>query len=162
MRQIDFENYCCKFGLIINRAIKDFGGINLLLFLILSLITFYPLSFVKFTTHDDVVIALDSWNGNVWEITKHLSVGMGKFSLLWGEPLATIPYIYDNKFWYLTIKLGSFFAVISSLYYALTKLFETRLVANLSIILFISLIQNGWEHNLFTSYPFIFNFYLFL
>lgn len=133
---------------------------DLFLLCILALITIYPLFSGGFTTHDDVVAALNKFNGNTWEITKLWSISQGRFQFLWQIPLLAVPFIWDSQVWYFVIKFGSIFLMLYSLYCVVFKLFKSSWIALLSILFFWAMIQNGWEHNALTSFPFVFNLYI--
>lgn len=141
------------------RCVNEVGTTNLFLLFVLALITLYPLFFVGFTTHDDVYFAINTWSGHIWEITKSMSMGQGRFHFLWGLPLGTLSYIIDNQVWYIVIKFGSIFLLLGALYYAVSKIFKSSWIAIVSLAFFWAIIQNGWEHNALTSYPFGFNFF---
>lgn len=140
------------------KLLADVGATNLILLLILSIITLFPLIFVGFTTHDDVVYAINAWTIGAWEATKALSIEQGRVGLFWGYPLFNAPYIFDNRIWYFILKFGSFFLLLGALYYAVFQFFRSHWVALASLVFFLGFIQNGWEHNAFTSYTFAFNF----
>src|SRR5665647_1537126 len=146
-------------GNVLNKNIYKVDTTNLFLLFILSTITIYPLLFGGFTTHDDAYMAINEWNGITWKIAKLQSVGQGRLVFLWGFPLSAVPYIIDNRAWYLAIKFGSVFLLLTALCYVILRLFRSSWVALASLAFFFTLIQNGWEHNALTSYPFVFNFY---
>jgi hypothetical protein len=140
------------------KLVVEVGATNMLLLLILAVITLYPLLFVGFTTHDDVVYAINAWTIGAWEATKALSMEQGRVGLFWGYPLFSAPYIFDNRIWYFTFKFGSFFLLLGGLYYAVFQFFRSSWIALATMVFFLGFIQNGWEHNAFTSYTFAFNF----
>lgn len=139
------------------KRVAEAGSTNIFLLLLLAVITFYPLLSVGFTTHDDARIAIDVWDGNIWEVTKSASGTQGRFVFFWDFPLSAVPYAIDSRIWYLTTKFTSFFLLLSALYFAVAQLFKSKWIALVSLALFLSLIQNGWEHNVLTSYPVVFN-----
>ena len=142
-----------------SKHVTDVGSTNLFLLFLLAAITFYPLLFSGFTTNDDATLALNWGNTSIWEIARIMSEKQGRFSFFWGYPLLQLPYAFDNRIWYLVMKMGSFFLLLSALYYAVHQSFRSSWLALSSLVLFLALIQNGWDHNALTSYPFAFNFY---
>lgn len=159
MKRINTRIFLPTLQSVLTRHISEIGATNLFLLFILAIITFYPLFFGGFTTHDDAYIAINQWNGLTWELTKSTSVTQGRFVFFWGLPLSAVPFIIDNRLWYLAIKFGSFFLLLSTLYYAVFQLFRSSWIALVSLAFFLTIIQNGWEHNAVTSYAFLFNFY---
>ena len=143
------------------KIVADVGATNLLLLILLAIITFYPLFFVGFTTNDDADIAINyGWTGlGLLEASKYHAENQGRFTFLWGYPFLQVPYAVDNRIWYLTMKFGAFFLLLSALYYAANKIFRSSWIALVSLLFYLSFIQNGWDHNALTSYPFAFNFY---
>ena len=140
------------------RRILGIGLANFVLLFLLLLVVVYPLFSGGFTTHDDVVTAIFKWTGHTWEWATDASVAQGRVTFLWTLPLSAVPFILDNRFWYLAIKYGSLCLLLSALYYSIWKLFKSSWIALVSVVLFLAIVQNGWEHNALTSYPFIFNF----
>ena len=138
---------------------NEVGATNLFLLFILAIITFYPMFFGGFTTHDDAYMGIICWNGITWEIIHSQSVEQGRFMFFWGIPFSALPFVTDNRIWYLTIKFGSFFLLLSALYYAIFQSFRSKWIALASLGFFLSIIQNGWEHNALSSYAFVFNAY---
>ena len=131
---------------------------NIFLLFLLAIIVFTPLLSVGFTTNDDAEIAnslLSVWKGINWSI-----IGQGRITFLWGYPALRLPYFFDNQYYYLFVKCGSFLLVFSALIFCMRSIFESVQISFLTIFFFLILVQNGWEHNGLTSYPFAFNFYV--
>ena len=135
------------------------GAVNIFLLFVLALITFYPLFSGGFTTHDDANFAIEVWSGHTWEFTKEQSVEKGRFPYLWAYPFSAVPYAIDNRLWYLSVKYGAVFLLLSALYYSIFKIFRSSWIALTAVAIYLTIIQNGWEHNALTSYPFVFNAY---
>lgn len=144
---------------VLSKNLNEIGVTNLFLLFVLAMITFYPLFFGGFTTHDDAYNAIKGWNGINWAMIKSESEVQGRFMFLWGIPFSNLPFIVDNRVWYLFIKFGSFFLLLSALYYAISQSFRSSWIGLASLAFFLSIIQNGWEHNGLTSYAFVFNAY---
>ena len=134
------------------------GATNLFLLLVLAMITIYPLLFGGFTTHDDVSYALNTWTSHLWEVARNGAIGQGRIGFFWLMPISGLPYLVDNRIWYLVIKFGSFLLLLVAIYYAVLQSFKSNWLALASLVFFLAFIQNGWDHNPLTAYPFIFNF----
>ena len=151
-----------SFSFTVYKTIYEKNLVNFFLLFLLAIITFYPLFSGGFTTHDDAYMALNEWNGITWEVTKGQSVGQGRFPFFWAFPLSSVPFIIDSRVWYLVFKFGSFLLLLCTLYYSIIKLVGSNWIALTATAIFLSILQNGWEHNAVTSYAFVFNFYAIL
>lgn len=156
---ISGEKLSYRFKLFIEKILVSPNTTSYLLLFLLAIINFYPLFFGGFTTHDDAAMAINGWSGHTWEWAKSASVAQGRFVFHWGFPFSGLPFVVDNRIWYLFIKYGSFFLLLFAMYYGVSKLFRSTWIALASVVFFLSIIQNGWEHNAVTSYAFIFNAY---
>lgn len=141
------------------RLTTEQAGTNFFLLFLLTAILFYPLLSVGITTNDDAIIAI---NENTFQLVRHNAIGQGRFSFFWGLPLLRIPYFIDSEIWYLTMKYGSTLLLLSSLYYAVSRIFRSSWIALISLLFFLTFIQNGWAHNALVSYPLAFNVYAIL
>lgn len=141
------------------RGIYGIDLTDFVLLLLLLIITIFPLFSGGFTTHDDAAMAITEWTGHTWEEAVGQSIGQGRFVFLWGFPLSAVPFVIDDRVWYLSIKYGSLCVLLIALYFSVYKLFRSSWIGFASIVFFLALIQNGWEHNALTSYAFIFNSY---
>ncbi|MDD4929083.1 MAG: hypothetical protein PHP85_07395 [Gallionella sp.] len=124
--------------------------------LMLAVSVFYPLFFTGFTTRDDAEMA--NWGGSVWQTADMMAKAQGRFSFFWCYPALHLPYLFDDRFYYLAVKYGSFLLLLLSIYFCVSTLFKSRWIATVALFFFLSFIQNGWDHNALTSYPFVFNF----
>jgi hypothetical protein len=145
-----------KLSGLISKLIADVGTTNLFLLFLLTVITFYPLLFVGFTTHDDIALAS---SGISWADALFLSQSQGRFNFFWGYYLGEIPYVIDHRAWYLSAKIGAFILVLSGLWYAIYQLFRSGWMVLAALSFFLAFIQNGWDHNALNSYPVVFNCY---
>ena len=143
---------------LFSKRVTEVGATNLFLLFVLAVITFYPLFFGGFTTSDDAGFSINFGHKDIWELTRIKSVAQGRINYWWAVPLGQIPYVVDSRAWYLAMKFGSFFLLLSALYYAVCKLFRSSWIALASLVFFLAFIQNGWDHNALTSYPFFVNF----
>lgn len=142
----------------LGKHIDALDATNLFLLATMAAVTFYPLLFVGFTTNDDLMLAIESGQGNFWGSAHKFSAEQGRVGFLWAHPLFQVPYFFDNRIWYLATKYGSIFLSLAALYYAIFKIFRSSWIALASLVLFLAFVQNGWDHNALTSYPFVFNF----
>lgn len=154
-----FNIYLTLFRNWYSKLIAEAGTTNIFLLLVLMVIVTYPLAFIGFTTNDDATIAINSgYSTNLIETAKYHAVNQGRFSFFWGHPLLRIPYAVDSTAWYVSMKIGAFIFLLGALYYAVNKTFRSGWIALTSLLFFLAFIQNGWNHNGLTSYPFAFNF----
>ncbi len=144
---------------VLTRPVRELGATNFFLLFVLATITIYPLFSGGFTTHDDAWMAINVWNGLTWEITKSASFDQGRFVFLWAFPLSAVPFIIDDRLWYLAFKFGSFFVLLGAIYYAVFQSFRSQWIALTALAFFLAIIQNGWEHNALTSFALVFNTY---
>ncbi len=145
---------------LFSRGIAEVGATNLFLLFLLAVIIISPLFFVGFTTNDDARFAINIGNGHghVWDTAWSFSAEQGRIGFLWGYPLYHMPYAVAHRAWYLTVKFGAFFLLLSALYFAVLQSFKSRWIALASLVFFLAFIQNGWDHNALTSYPLYVNF----
>lgn len=139
---------------LISKPIAEVGVTNLFLLSLLAVITFYPVLFVGFTTHDDIVAAS---RGISWADALHYSKIQGRFNFFWSYYLWKMPYIIDNRAWYLSVKTGALFLMLTGLWYAIYQLFRSGWMVLAALFFFLAFIQNGWDHNALNSYPVVFN-----
>lgn len=144
---------------VLTKPVREVGATNFFLLFVLAIITIYPLFSGGFTTNDDVWISTTQWNGLTWELTKSISSAHGRVGYLWTFPITAVPFIIDDRTWYLAFKFGSFFVLLGALYFAVFQSFRSQWVALTSLAFFLAIIQNGWEHNALTSFALVFNTY---
>lgn len=133
---------------------KNDRSLIILFLLILYILTFFPLISTGFTTKDDTEIALQFFNFH--QISSNAQL-QGRIGLFLASPLSLIPYIYQNEFYYQLIRLGAPIFLLSCLFVLLRTIYRNSIPSLLLVTLFLAFIQNSWEHNLVTSYPFVFN-----
>lgn len=128
---------------------------------ILAIIVFYPLVFVGFTTNDDAVleIIVRQVGGGLFGAAHAAAAALGRFMVLVSYPITQVPYIFDNQAWHFGTKVFGFVLLFGSVFWASVRLFKDSLFAALILVLILSIMQNGWNHDLYTSYPLIFHFY---
>ena len=131
-----------------------------LLFL-LVLLTFFPLLKVGFTTADDANHYLELINPNttiVQEAIKNAII-QARFQFFFTHILSILPYTLFSTL--LLFKILAFSQIILNfiLFSVLAKIItKSRVFAFIVFLFLVTCIQNSWEHNLLTSYPFIFSF----
>jgi hypothetical protein len=142
----------------LDEEVAERGKIFLLLFIV-AMITLYPLIFVGSTTHDDTEIALNfGWGTGLFETAALEAKLQGRITFFWSYPLLRVPYIFDNFTWYVIAKFSSLFAILAALYFMTIKVTKSDWIAVFALVLFFGFIQNGWDHNALTAYPFAINF----
>ena len=133
---------------------------RLLLFFILALVVFYPLAFVGFATNDDAVLSLVIQRPDgLLSAAYNQAAGLGRFMVMLSFPITQIPYLLDNQIWAFGVKIFGFALLLGAIYWAVLRVFKSSAFALLSLVLILIILQNGWNHDLFTSYPLVFNFY---
>lgn len=132
--------------------------LNFFLLLLLAIVTFYPLLYVGFTTNDDAEIAINfGWGTSLWETSNLKAELQGRITFFWGYPVLRLPYLLDSWPYYLAVKYGSFLMLLSALYFCISRIFKSVWIATAALLFFFAFIQNGWDHNALTSYPFAIN-----
>lgn len=145
-------------GIIDNSEIRI--NVKYFLFLeivLLTILTFYPLLHVGYTTNDDTRIALWAISQDRMNIVSTLAESQGRFQFLFGSWLSFVPYIFNN-FIYLKV-ISTIALILNILFFMYTTHIYLR-SAQFSIfsgIVYLIAIQNSWNHNILTSYPFCFS-----
>jgi hypothetical protein len=133
---------------------------KIMLFVILAVLVFYPLAFVGFTTNDDAHLSfIVKQYGGLFPAAYSQAAGLGRFMVMVTFPIAQIPYLFDNQLWLFAVKMFGFFLLLGAVYWAAVRVFKNSAFGLLILALIMIILQNGWNHDLFTSYPLIFNFY---
>jgi hypothetical protein len=133
---------------------------RIVLHIILAVVVFYPLAFVGFTTNDDARLAIVTQQfGGLFNAAHFQAAELGRFMVMLTFPITQIPYLFDNELWLFSIKMFGFILLLGAIYWAVVRLFMNSAFALMILVLIIIILQNGWNHDLFTSYPLIFNFY---
>lgn len=128
----------------------------LVLFCILSV----SVSRTGHTTNDDATLSVSSANYGVWQSTLESAKSQGRIQFFWGYPTLRVPYLIGTHSWYVFSKIFGIFLAIVALFFAVKSVSESEWLGSLSAAIFLLLLQNGWDHNAITSYPFAFNAYL--
>lgn len=130
-----------------------------LVFILLAVFTLFPHTQTGFTTRDDTQTALLAESGyhHILDEFCYTAKKTGRFSGLIVAPLVVLPYKGGPVF-YQTVRLGSV-----ALSYAVFMYTLYVFVGSVPFAFFITMLswcflQNNWDHNLLTAYPFIFQF----
>ena len=124
------------------------------LFILLAVLTYFPLLSTGFTTNDDSLIAVQKWSiALTWGSAKAL----GRVGNLIADPLFRLPYAIDSHIYYSLLRFGTPLVLLSVLYLFIRRTYKSSALAGLGVVFFLAFIQNNWQHSLLTSYPFIFN-----
>lgn len=120
----------------------------------LALLTYFPLLSTGFTTNDDMRLALHPWSPTQgWQS----AVNQGRVGNLLADLLLKLPYMIDSRIYFDLLRFGSPLVFLSILYSFIRQAYRSTALAILVAVFFLAFIQNNWNHNLLTSYPFIFN-----
>jgi hypothetical protein len=128
-----------------------------LILLSLIVFTFFPHLQTKFTSNDDTYAAIQATQGSRLTAAIKEATEQGRFQFVFGYLGSFVPYLLDNPAYYQGIRLGSIL-VNFLLYFILIKnLSKSRHLAMLATVLAFAFLQNNWQHNLVTSYPFLYH-----
>lgn len=129
-----------------------------LLTVVITIITFYPLCFTGFATADDFHYYLVTLRGKVMEESALFANVAGRFYFHLVKPVYSLPYLVDSM---VVIKLFQHLPIlVCFLLFAKILKMVTRSgeMAFLYILLFLFTLQISKHTNLFLSYPFYFSF----
>lgn len=127
--------------------------------LLLAVAAFHPIIFVGYTTYDDLNTAVNYGNSSIATTTLAAAKNQGRFSFLWGYPLLQVPYLIDSIYWHAATKISAVLLLLAALGTVVYQAFRSPWLVVAVTTLFLSLQQNGWDHNAMTAYPFAFNAY---
>ncbi|MDZ4302339.1 MAG: hypothetical protein U1C13_11945 [Pseudomonas sp.] len=127
--------------------------------LLLAVAAFHPIIFVGYTTFDDLNTAVNYGNSSITFTTLEAAKNQGRFTFLWGYPLLQIPHLIDSIYWHAATKIFSVIMLLIALGMVVYQTFRSLWLVVAVTTLFLSLQQNGWDHNAMTAYPFAFNAY---
>ena len=125
--------------------------IRYILLILLIILTYFPLLSTGFTTNDDTLISQNF-------VSSYLAaIGQGRVGFFVTIPLLKSPYVLDSQIYYDFLRFGSPIILLCALFYSIRHFYKCSALALLTLVYFLTFIQNGWEQNLLTSYPFAFN-----
>lgn len=128
-----------------------------LLIAVLGIITLYPVVLTGYTTNDDMNMAIEKF-GYFQESFLNPAKIQGRFNFLLTVPLSRVPFLIENPIYFHLFRTGSTIVAIASFSLLLSHIFASAYIGFLSSSIFLILVQNNWDHNALTSYPFVFNF----
>ena len=129
-----------------------------LAFILVTLITFFPLFFTGFATADDFHYYLVTRRGQISAETTLFSQVSGRFYFYIVKPFYHIPYIFDNMAWVKVFQLVPIlvcFLLFAKIVAVVTKSKET---AWFFLLLFLLTMQISQHTSLFVAYPIYFSF----
>ncbi|MBI5589970.1 MAG: hypothetical protein HY881_05760 [Deltaproteobacteria bacterium] len=131
----------------------------LVLFIVLAIFVLFPLLNTGFTTSDDLEICLQAfYPENFFEYALNLSTGQGRLPSFFLQYLYWLPYIFHSDAVYQCFRLLPI--LLNTLLFAVvvTRFLGLNHLGYLSVILYLTFLQNNWQHCLLTSYPLVFQF----
>jgi len=132
---------------------------NKTIFLLVLLSTFAQVWYVRFSTFDDMFIDV-AWELDGLQTGLTSAKSQARFQHLYMWPISAAPHLLDNPLWLNGFRILGFGLVLISLYWAVMRVFIDPALGKFSSLLVLLFFQNGWDHNLVTSYPLIFNLYI--
>jgi hypothetical protein len=133
-----------------------------LAFVIVALISFFPLFFTGFATADDFHYYLVTRRGQVLAESALFAEVAGRFYFYLVKPVYSLPYLVDNLAFikaFQFIPLILCFLMFAKIVLTLTK---SKEMAIFYLLLFLFTMQISKHTSLFVSYPFYFTFSFFL
>ncbi|MFE5324201.1 hypothetical protein ACFQ88_36540, partial [Paenibacillus sp. NPDC056579] len=125
---------------------------------ILLLILLFPLIPVGYTTNDDIRAFISASSlSEIFHNSLDMAINQGRFSMIVTSALAMIPFLIDNTIYYKIVSFGSIIINYLLFSYSVYYFFKSKKVTFIASLFFIVFLQNSWEHNLVTSYPFVFH-----
>jgi hypothetical protein len=128
---------------------------SIFILVLLAILVYFPLAGTGFTTNDDTLIST-SW-GASWTSAYEAAVTQGRLGFFVGVPLLQAPYYIDNPIYFNLLRFGSPILLLVTLFIFICRTYKSSALSILILGYFFAFIQNGWEQNLLTSYPFAFN-----
>jgi hypothetical protein len=128
-----------------------------LLFILIICLTFYPYLDIRFTTLDDMQHSIMYAGQSIFNIGHNYATQQGRIFFYFSTIVTGIPHLFNNFIYYKILGLGSLLIntiLIGIVIYRVTK---QKSLALIYLLLFYSLIQYSFDHNLLTSYPFVFS-----
>ena len=129
-----------------------------LAFIIIALITFYPLFFTGFATADDFNYYMVTRRGIGLTSASWFAITAGRFYFYLVQPFYNLPYFCDNM---VVIKMFHYvplifcFLLFAKIVFATTK---SKELAWFFLLTFLMTMQISEHYNLFVAYPFYFTF----
>lgn len=125
--------------------------------MVLAVFVLFPLLNTGFTTSDDLEISIQSFYPEAFfNYALNLSVSQGRLPSFFLQYLYWLPYIFHIDAVYQCFRLLPI--LLNTLLFAVvvTRFSGLNHLGYLSAILYLTFLQNNWQHCLLTSYPFVF------
>ena len=127
---------------------------TILLIVLLAVMTFLPLLHSGYTTTDDAYVNLGVQEG------RRLSglgdaVNSGRLQHVFSGHLVPLAYGWGNYWVMKSLSLAAILGSVASMFFAIRLLSASTRFATLAVVFFFAFIQNTYDHNLLTSYPFV-------
>ncbi|MEI7499222.1 MAG: hypothetical protein WCK84_02135 [Bacteroidota bacterium] len=130
-----------------------------LAFIIMTLITFFPLFFTGFATADDLHYYLITRRGQIMADTSFFARVAGRFYFYIVRPVYSLPYLFGDSM--VIVKIFQYvplivcFLLFAKIVFDITK---SKAMAWLFLLIFLMTMQISQHTSLFVSYPFYFTF----
>ncbi|MBI3655447.1 MAG: hypothetical protein HY232_03400 [Acidobacteria bacterium] len=125
---------------------------------ILTILTFYPHLFTGIgKTRDDTQAALVALsNVDHFKVALDREKGFGRLRL--GHYIENLSYLIDSPFYYKLFHIGPLVLNLLLFLYVLNMFYRSYALIGFFSIIYLASLQNSWEHNLLSCYPFLFTF----
>lgn len=126
--------------------------------IIIGTVTLQPLFYSGYTTNDDTMqhLLAQRENISIFEVSTRFAQGQGRFFFHYSGILILLPYLIHS--WWFTKSLALGMVLVNALLLGVFvgQIFKSKWLGYIAIVVFFTTIQNSWEHNLLTAYPFVF------
>jgi hypothetical protein len=124
----------------------------------ITLITFYPIFGIGFTTGDEILYYELAYKKNIWSTSFDFAKDSGRFYLTLTNPLYIFPYLFDNIVITKCIQYGSLFFCIFSFGLLIKKLVKSFSYSILFLTIFLTFVSISKWTSLIICYSFYFTF----
>jgi hypothetical protein len=128
---------------------------------LLFIFTFYPMLNSGYSTNDDIRTQLRAQSllmgGNYFALASEEAKHQGRFSYFLLMIVPLVPYLISKAWFFQLISKGSIIVSLLLFYYVVKRFSSSRRLGLLSLAIFLIAVQENWDHNLLTSYPFGFS-----
>jgi hypothetical protein len=126
-----------------------------ILIVTLILFLFVYISGIGFTTMDDAMFGIHVMNNKLpGQQVIDWAFNQGRFQYFLISPLMALPHLIQNNIYYNFFTVFGLLSVFFSFSFFIGYFLRNRLIGFLTAIYLLSIYQNGWGHNLVTSYSF--------
>lgn len=122
------------------------------------LIVFSSFSQIGILTYDDLTNKLFAINkeNNLFKTAFSFAQGQGRFFFIYSGLLLFFPYLFDSVTYTRIIGFLPIILNITLFSLLIFQFFKSKKLSLIMAALFFAFMQNSWEHNLLTAYPFVF------